>query len=94
MLRGLNVLEQTPAVAALADLLVKEQVMPAPSVAGDALHVAAATIHRMDYLLTWNVRHLANPNKRTHFAVICMRLGLAPPQLVTPDLLQGSDDDE
>ena len=71
----------------------KERVMPAPSVEGDAVHVAAATIHRMDYLLTWNVKHLANPNKRTHFAIICMRLGLTPPQLVTPDLLEASDDE-
>lgn len=93
MLRGMNVLELSPAVLEFADLLVRDRVMPGPSVEGDALHVAAATVHRMDYLLTWNVKHLANPNKRTHFAVICMRAGLAPPMLVTPDLLQGSDDD-
>jgi hypothetical protein len=93
MLRGLNVLELSPDVIRLAELFVKERVMPAPSVEGDAVHVAAATIHRMDYLLTWNVKHLANPNKRTHFAIICMRLGLTPPQLVTPDLLEASDDE-
>jgi hypothetical protein len=93
MLQGLNVLEVTPEVIDLADLLVHEKVMPGPSVEGDAIHVAAATIHRMDYLLTWNVKHLANPNKRTHFAVICMRLGLAAPQLVTPDLLQESENE-
>ena len=94
MLRGLQVLEMSPDVIGLADLLVRERVMPGPAVEGDALHVAAATIHRMDHLLTWNVKHLANPNKRTHFAVICMRLGLAAPQLVTPDLLQDDDDEQ
>jgi hypothetical protein len=73
--------------------MVKEKVMPAPSVAGDAVHVAVATIYRMDYILTWNVRHLANPNKRIHFGVICMRLGLVPPQIVTPDMLQEIDDE-
>jgi len=61
--------------------------MPGPASAGDAIHVAAATVHRMEYLVTWNVRHLANPNKRTHFGVIRLRLGLAPPQIVTPDML-------
>ena len=62
--------------------------MPGPAVSGDAIHVAAATVHRVDYLLTWNARHMANPNKRAHFATICLRLGLVPPQIVTPDLLQ------
>ena len=51
------------------------------------MHVAAATIHRADYLLSWNVRHLANPNKVRHLTTICIRLGLLPPQIVTPDLL-------
>jgi hypothetical protein len=93
MLSGLRPLELSPAVASFAEMLVAERVMPAPSVEGDAVHVAAATIHRMDYLLTWNVKHLANANKRTHFAVLCMRLGLAPPILTTPDLLEGSTDE-
>lgn len=88
MLRGLGVLELTPEIRGLAEVLVREKVMPAPAVSGDAIHVAAATIHRVDFVLTWNVKHMANPNKRTHFATICLRLGLVPPQVVTPDLLQ------
>lgn len=91
MLRGLSVLKQTPEVEALAALLVSERVMPGPATAGDAMHVAFAVVHMMDYILTWNVQHLANPNKRTHFAVICLRLGITPPDLVTPDLLQEPD---
>lgn len=91
MLKGLPLLSQPPEVIALAALFVKERVMPGPADAGDALHVATATLHRMDYVLTWNVQHMANPNKRTHFGVICMRLGMAAPMFVTPDLLQESD---
>jgi hypothetical protein len=93
MLQGLAFLDTTSEVESLASLLVEERVMPAPAVSGDAIHVAAATVHRMDYILTWNVKHLANPNKRTHFGVICMRLGLAAPQIVTPDMLQEADDE-
>ena len=93
MLHGLKMLRQSPEVIALAELFVKERVMPKPADAGDALHVATATAHRMDYVLTWNVRHMANPNKRTHFAVICMRLGLSAPIFVTPDFLQENDHD-
>jgi len=88
MLRGLGVLELTPEVRGLAEVLVREKVMPAPVVSGDAIHVAAATVHHMDYVVTWNVKHMANPNKRTHFATVCLRLGLVPPQIVTPDILQ------
>ncbi len=92
MLRGLQLLELTSEVRGLAELLVREKVMPKPSMSGDAMHVAVATVHRMDYILTWNVRHLANPNKRTHFAMLCLRLGLIPPQIVTPDLLMEDDE--
>jgi hypothetical protein len=87
MLKGLSVLEYTSEVAQFAEALVRERVMPGPSVSGDAVHVAAATIHRMDYIMTWNVKHLANLNKRTHLAVICTRAGFTPPMIVTPDML-------
>ena len=52
-----------------------------------------ATWHGVDYVLTWNVKHMANPNKRTHFGTVCLRLGLVPPMIVTPDLLRGLDDE-
>jgi hypothetical protein len=70
MLSGLHLLEITSEEADFAEMMVREKVMPAPSVAGDAIHVAAASVYGMDYILTWNVKHLANPNKRRHFAVI------------------------
>lgn len=92
MLRELLLLEMNREVEQLAELFVAERVMPGPSVSGDALHVATATVHRMDYILTWNVQHLANPNKRTHFAVLCLRLGIVPPNIVTPDMLQETFD--
>lgn len=93
MAKGLPLLRVTREVEELGELLVSERVMPGPATGGDALHVAAATVHGMDYLLTWNVKHLANPGKRTHFAIICTRLGLIPPMLITPDLLEEPDDD-
>jgi hypothetical protein len=76
----------TQEVQGLANLLVNERVMPSPPT-GDALHVATATVFGLDYMLSWNVRHLANPNKLRHLRVICLRAGLTPPQIVTPDLL-------
>jgi hypothetical protein len=59
--------------------------MPGPVEEGDALHVAVAVVHQMDFVLTWNVRHLANPNKRTHLRTVCARCGYTIPELVTPE---------
>jgi hypothetical protein len=38
--------------------------------------------------LTWNQKHLANPNKRTHLTIIAARARLRVPELVTPDLMR------
>ncbi len=92
MLTGLPLLEISDEVLGLAEVLVREQVMPGP-VAGDALHVAVATWHAVDYVLTWNVKHMANPNKRTHLGTVCLRLGLVPPTIVTPDMLRELSDE-
>jgi hypothetical protein len=73
MLAGLPTLDLTAEVQGAAAALVAARAMPGPAVEGDALHFAAALVHRMDYLLTWNQAHLANPNKRTHLLVICAR---------------------
>lgn len=83
---GIPLLEITAEVLGLARLFVDEKAMPGP-LEGDAVHVAAATYHRLDYLLTWNVKHLANPNKRMPLSKLCMRVGLAPPEIVTPSNL-------
>jgi hypothetical protein len=93
MLLELEVLAFTDEVAAVAELLVRERVMPGPAVEGDALHVAFSVVHHCEYLMTWNQKHLANPRKRTHLAVICARLGALTPQIVTPDLMILEDDD-
>ena len=52
--------------------------------AGDALHLAIASFHRMDTLLTWNRSHIANPNKIPLIQWINQELGLAIPELTTP----------
>lgn len=92
MLAGLPVLDLTAEVMGVAAILVRERIMPAPAVEGDALHLAAAVVHRIDYLMTWNQKHLANPNKRTHLTVVCARLGYLAPEIVTPDLMMMEDE--
>jgi hypothetical protein len=92
LIEGIPLLPITEEVRGLAELLVREKVMPKPAV-GDAVHVAAATVHDVDYILSWNVRHLANPRKTKHLRTVCLRLGLLPPQIVTPDLLWEESDE-
>lgn len=87
MVAGLPVLELTSEILGVAAILVRERIMPSPAVEGDALHLAAAIVHRIDYLMTWNQKHLANPNKRTHLTV--MR---APGILSARDRDAGFDD--
>lgn len=60
--------------------------MPGP-LKGDAVHVAVAAAHGVEYMLSWNVRHLANPNKLEHMANVAMRAGLLAPRIVTPEFL-------
>jgi hypothetical protein len=74
-------------VLGFSAVLVRERVMPGPVAKGDSLHVAVACLHSMDYLLTWNVRHLANRNKIEHLQIVCARMGFLPPRIVTPDFL-------
>jgi hypothetical protein len=56
-----------------------------PKVAeGDALHLAYASFYKIDFLLTWNCKHLANANKYQHIRIINTRLQLHTPEIVTP----------
>ena len=83
MLRDLPELEITEAVADLAKELVSN--VPLPEKAQlDAVHIAVATIHGMDYLLTWNCRHIANATLRRRIESICGTNGYAAPILCTP----------
>jgi hypothetical protein len=61
---------------------------------GDALHLALASFHKVDYLLTWNCEHLANANKFGHIRRINTLLGLHIPALVTPLELMGRSRDD
>ena len=88
----LEILEITPAVLDVVAIYIARHVMPADP-AGDALHLALASVHGCDFLITWNCRHLANANKFGHIRRVNALLGLYMPSLVTPlELLEDADD--
>jgi len=86
MLKGLPALQVSPAAIDLAGMLVKENALPGKA-AGDTIHVAIATVNAMDYLLTWNMRHLANATVRNTITAICRARGYEPPVICTPEEL-------
>lgn len=76
-------LESPEDVDAMIEVYLAQKRMPADA-AGDARHLALATYHQCDILVTWNCRHIANANKTSHIQLINGRLGYNTPQLVTP----------
>jgi hypothetical protein len=67
---------------------IRHFLMPAQP-GGDAAHLALASYHKCDFLLTWNCEHLANANKFQHIRRVNTMLGLFVPNLVTPLELVG-----
>jgi len=82
-----------PAVAEIVRTYIRQNVMPRDPV-GDALHLALASHHRCDFLVTWNCHHLANANKFDHIRRVNAMMGVFVPALVTPLELLGGDDEE
>jgi predicted nucleic acid-binding protein len=85
-LKGIPRLEVTESASILAAALVAEAAIPVEATE-DALHVALAAAHGMDYLLTWNCRHIANAAMRNRIADVCAASGFEAPVICTPEEL-------
>ena len=83
---GIPVLPIAEAVRELSKGLVRERAIPATAL-NDALHVAVAAVHAVDYLLTWNFRHLDNAETKPVMRSVCARYGHACPEICTPRAL-------
>jgi predicted nucleic acid-binding protein len=88
LLGSTAVLEITEPVVEIVEAYIAYKVMPNDP-AGDALHLALASFHRCDFLVTWNCAHLANANKFGHIRRVNGILGIFVPALVTPLELLG-----
>ena len=90
VLRDLPVLDTTERALDVADALLEAAVLPAVA-ERDAQHVGVAAVHGIDFLLTWNCRHLANAMLRDRIDEVCELAGLRPPVICTPDELPGDE---
>ncbi|MCX6892366.1 MAG: type II toxin-antitoxin system VapC family toxin [Verrucomicrobia bacterium] len=88
LIANLTVLELTPAAESLADKILQSGLLPA-SADGDAAHIALATIHNLDILLTWNCRHIANAAIVGRLRRLVEAQGRTLPELYTPEELCG-----
>ena len=84
----LPLLEINEAASRLARDLLIEAALPRKT-AEDALHIALAAVHAMDYLLTWNCKHIANAEMRNAVGAVCSLHGYGPPVICTPEELMG-----
>ena len=82
-LAGIPVLAVTADAEALASDLMERGPIPKKA-AIDALHIGVATVHGMDFLLTWNCTHIANAATRGEIESVCRENGLTPPTICTP----------
>lgn len=85
-LEGMPLLAPTSEATQLAEALVRRGPLPANAEV-DALHIAMATVHGIEYLLTWNCTHIANARMRNRIEALCRGAGFEPPILCTPEEL-------
>lgn len=88
ILRNFSLLDLNLSVLALAEQFLERSNLPAKADV-DAIHIAAATVHGMDYLLTWNCKHIANAQIQRKLAEISFDFEYQLPILCTPYELIG-----
>ena len=88
LLSGIEIIPILPGVTQLAEHLVNAGPLPTKA-AADAIHIATAAASGMDYLLTWNLRHIANAKMQDAIRDLCKEAGFTPPEICTPEELMG-----
>lgn len=90
LLEGIPLLPYTPAITTLADEIMSLGVLPEKAQV-DALHIAAVAHHQIQYLLTWNCKHIANAKILPRIHDLFAQLGIPIPIICTPEELLGDD---
>ena len=87
-LEQLPLLELTEAVDDVAQTIMDAELLPSKA-AHDAIHIAVVSVHRIDILLTWNCRHIANGTIMKELRAVVADAGYELPILCTPEELMG-----
>ncbi len=86
IVKNMAVLTTTTEAEALAAKLLDRGALPKKA-AADALHIPLAATHGVEFLLTWNCKHLANATMRPRIEAVCRAAGVSPPIICTPEEL-------
>ena len=92
--RRLKALNEIPLLAITNEVLsFSEKIIIAgaipKSAIGDSLHIALSAVHGIDYLLTWNYRHIDNAETKPQIRMICQENKYVYPEICTPQELMG-----
>lgn len=90
LLDSIPLLDLSPEVLVVSRELVDRGIIPAKA-ADDAVHIAVAAVHEIDYLLTWNCRHIANPHNQRRISACLSVYGYRSSVICTPEELIGND---
>jgi len=91
-LENIALLDVNSGVENLAKKLIADKALP-PKAVTDALHIAVAAIHGIDYLLSWNCKHIANAEIHGAIEKVCEEQGCKCPKICTPEELLGGKHD-
>jgi predicted nucleic acid-binding protein len=86
LIRPLKYLDLAEEVAILAEGYIERGIFHRKFI-GDAIHVALASFHKVDYLVTWNFGHIANVRKQARLRLFNTTAGFFSPVIVTPEFL-------
>jgi predicted nucleic acid-binding protein len=94
MLDGISLLPLDRNIDELAAEIISQAILP-PTAQVDALHIATVAYHRIEYLLTWNCRHIANGKILSRIHRLLVGSGIPIPIICTPEelLAYGPDED-
>lgn len=92
-LENVELLDALPGAELLSKVLVERDAVPQEA-GEDAAHIAIAATNGVDFLVTWNFRHIANAEKRARIEDTCRQSGYEPPAICTPNELLGASHDK
>jgi len=87
-LTGISLLSITDEVILFSETLIKAGAVPKKAI-GDSLHIALSAVHGIDYLLTWNYRHIDNAETKPIIRSVCLVNRYGYPEICTPQELMG-----
>jgi len=88
-LSGIPLLAITEEVLLFAEKLISSGAIPKEAI-GDSLHIALSSVHGLDYLLTWNYRHIDNAETKPLIRKTCLENEYVYPEICTPQELMGA----